>query len=64
MLASSLRVDKSWYTNRLEIVVEQHELCCGEVGFTLHSKLVAPMGNLGSLDFLHDCAVEEKTFVA
>ena len=51
-------------TYRFEIVVVQHKLCCGEAGFTLDGKFIAPMSNLGILDLLHDGTAEERTFVA
>jgi hypothetical protein len=41
----------------------QHKLCRSKVRLALHGELVAPMGNLGSLDSLHDGFVEEKTLV-
>jgi hypothetical protein len=34
-------------------MVEEHKLCIGEVVFTLDRELIAPMGNLGSFEFLH-----------
>ena len=44
-------------------MVVQHELGCGEVGFTLDSELIGPIGDLGSSDFLHD-VVKVESFVA
>jgi hypothetical protein len=41
----------------------QHQLRRGKVGLALHGELVAPMGNLGSLDSFHDGVVEEETLV-
>jgi hypothetical protein len=35
--------------NGLEIVVEQHKLCCGEAIFALHRELVGPIPDLAVL---------------
>jgi hypothetical protein len=53
-----------YYAYRFEVVVEQHKLCSGKVGLTLHGELVSPVGNLGSLESLHDGVGEEQFFVA
>lgn len=46
---------------RLEIVVEQHELRCGEAILAGDGELVRPVSRLAVLDLLHECAVEEGT---
>jgi hypothetical protein len=50
--------------DRLEVVIVQHQLRRGKVGLALHGELIAPMGDLGSLDPLHDGTVKEETLVA
>ena len=57
------REKKKLVTNRLQIMVVQHELRCGEVGFALDSELIGPMGDPGPPKLFHD-VVEVNAFVA